>query len=377
VPIYGITFLDILGFTILIPLLPFVAKRFGAPDVVAGALVATTAVCATLASPLWGALSDRFGRKRALLGSQCTSFVAYLLIAFAGGIPMLFLSRAIEGLGGGNLGIANAYVADVTTAEQRPQALAYATAAFGAGFLVGPILSGSLARFGFAVPFFAAAALQVVNALLTLALLPESHAPAPSARVGFAEVRAIAREPGIANVLWRRFLYIFAFTSFFTTFSLYVNARFGSDAATASALLALAGGVGALTQIFFVGPLAKRYGIRATAIGAFALGIVAYALLGIVNGIAAFVVTIALWALSGSLLRPVLDARIAELAPASSRGVVLGFGDSLDNFSLVFAPTIGAAIVGIAPRLAGVVPACALAAGAWLTARDRATSRTR
>jgi predicted MFS family arabinose efflux permease len=219
--------------------------------------------------------------------------------------------------------------------------------------------------------------LQVVNAILTLALLPESHAPAPNARVGFAEVREIAREPGIANVLWRRFLYIFAFTSFFTTFSLYVNARFGSDAATASALLAVAGGVGALAQIFFVGPLAKRYGISGTALGAFALGIVAYALLGIVNGIAAFVVTIALWALSGSLLRPVLDARIAELAPASSRGVVLGFGDSLDNFSLIFAPTLGAAIVGIAPRLAGVVPACALAAGAWLTARDRATSRTR
>ncbi len=376
-PIYGITFLDILGFTILIPLLPFVAKHFGAPDVVAGALLATTAVCATFASPLWGAISDRFGRKRALLGSQCAAFVAYLLIAFAGGIPLLFLSRAIEGLGGGNLGIANAYIADVTTAEERPQALAYATAAFGAGFIVGPILSGLLARFGFAMPFFVAAALQVVNAIFTLALLPESHAPAANARVGFAEVRGIAREPGIGNVLWRRFLYIFAFTSFFTTFSLYANARFGAGPGTASALLAVAGGVGALAQIFCVGPLAKRYGLRLTALAAFALGIVAYALLGIANGIAAFVVTIALWAFSGSLLRPLLDARIAELAPESSRGIVLGFGDSLDNFSLIFAPTIGAAIVGIAPRLVGVVPACALAAGAWLTARDRATSRRR
>ena len=86
---------------------------------------------------------------------------------------------------------------------------------------------------------------------------------------------------------------------------------------------------------------------------------------------------VAVWALSGSLLRPMLDARIAELAPVAARGIVLGFGDSLDNFALVFAPTIGAAIVGIAPRLAGVVPACALAAGAWLTARDRITSRTR
>ena len=333
--------------------------------------MATTAACATLASPAWGAIGDRFGRKRALLGSQCASFVAYLMIAFAGGIPLLFLSRAIEGLGGGNLGIANAYVADVTTVEQRPQALAFATAAFGAGFIVGPILSGALARFGFAVPFCVAAALQAINAILTMTLLPESHAPAANARVGFAEVREIAREPGIANVLWRRFLYIFAFTSFFTTFSLYLAAVFGIGPEGSSALLAVAGAVGAITQVAAVGPLAARFGLRRVALGAFALGAVAYAALGLANGFAALVVAIALWALSGALLRPILDARIAELAPEERRGAILGFGDSLDNFSLIFAPAIAAAIVGVAPRVAGLLPACSLVAGGILTWRDR------
>ena len=388
IPIYGITFLDIVGFTILIPLLPFVAKRFGASDFVAGALITTTALCATLSSPLWGTLSDRLGRKRALLGSQVASFGAYVLLAFAGGIPVLFLSRAIEGLGGGNLGVANAYVADVTTPEQRPRALAYGTAAFGAGFIAGPIASGALSHFGFAlliaflfggVPFLAAAVLQLVNMLLTVTLLPESHAACAaqidrtslSSLLRGRGVASVLRERGIASVLWRRFLYIFAFTSFFTTFSLYLAAVFGIGPEGSSALLAVAGAVGAITQVAAVGPLAARFGLRRVALGAFALGAVAYAALGLANGFAALVVAIALWALSGALLRPILDARIAELAPEERRGAILGFGDSLDNFSLIFAPAIAAAIVGVAPRFAGLLPACSLVAGGILTWRDR------
>jgi len=353
--------------------LPFVAKRFGAPDAVAGTLITATALFATLSSPIWGAVSDRFGRKPALIGSQAASLVAYLLLAFAGGLPLLFVSRVIEGLGGGNLGIANAYIADVTDDAERPQALAFATIAFGAGFLVGPILSGALARFGFTVPFLFAAAMQAANIALTLAFLPQSHTPG-IAKTDWAAIRVVARVPGIVNVLSRRFLYIFAFTSFFTTFSLYLSARFGLGPGESSLLLALAGGVGAFTQIVLVGPLARRFGLRPILLAAFALGVVAYALLGFANGVAAFVAIIVLWALSGSLLRPMLDARIAEIAPAERRGTVLGFGDSLDNFSLIFAPTIGAAIVGAAPRLAGLLPAVSLAAGAWLTARDRASS---
>ncbi|MBD5635341.1 MAG: MFS transporter [Candidatus Eremiobacteraeota bacterium] len=371
IPIYGITFLDILGFTILIPLLPFVAKRFGAPDVVAGALVATTALCATLSSPLWGAMGDRFGRKRALVGSQIASFAAYLLIAFANAVPMLFLSRAIEGLGGGNIGVANAYVADVTTPEQRPRALGYNTAAFGAGFIVGPILGGALAHFGFVAPFVVAALLQVLNTIATVTLLPETRVPV-TGRLDWSAIGSAVRAPAIANVLWRRFLYIFAFTSFFTTFSLYLSEVFRVGPGGASALLAVAGLVGATVQIVAVGPLAHRFGLRRVALAAFALGVLAYASLGFSNGIPAFVATVILWALSGSLLRPILDARIAELAPAEQRGTILGFGDSLDNFSLIFAPAIAAAILGVAPRLAGVLPALSLAAGGALTWRDRA-----
>jgi sugar phosphate permease len=111
--------------------------------------------------------------------------------------------------------------------------------------------------------------------------------------------------------------------------------------------------------------------LRATALVAFALGALAYVFLGIESGIAAFVATIVLWSFSGSLLRPILDARIAELAPEGARGTLLGFGDSLDNFSLMFAPVSAAAIVGLSPRFVGVLPALSLLAGGVLTWRDR------
>jgi DHA1 family tetracycline resistance protein-like MFS transporter len=346
-------------------------KRFGAPDAVAGTLITVAAVCATISSPLWGGLSDRVGRKRALLGSQAASLAGYVLIAFAPNLGTLFASRIVEGLGGGNLGVAAAYISDVTDEAQRPQALAFATAAFGAGFIVGPVLGGALSQFGFALPFYFAAALQVLNLILTTTLLRESHAPQPRMPAPWKLLGETVRRPRIARVLVCRFLYIFAFTYFFTSFSLFSNDVLGAGPLASSLLLAVAGCVGAATQVAGVGPLVRRFGLRGTTLAAFATGVLAYAALGFVTSVAFFVAVIVFWAFSGSVLRPALDARIVEVVPAQERGTFLGLGDSLDNFSLIFAPTLGAAVVGSAPHLAGVLPALALAAAFAITAQPR------
>jgi DHA1 family tetracycline resistance protein-like MFS transporter len=316
-----------------------------------------TALCATLSSPLWGALSDRFGRKPALLGSQVASFAAYLLLAFANGLPLLYLSRAIEGLGGGNLGVANSYIAD-------------AAAAFGAGFIVGPIVGGALAHYGVTVPFFVAAGFQALNFVFTTAFLPQTRgrsAPAFDAR----ELRAAFARPGIASVLAREFLYIFAVTYFFTIVSLYLARVLGAGPEATSFLLGIAGAVGAAVQIGCVAPLARRFGPPRVTLGAFALGIAAYLIFGFVHELTTFVAALVMWAASGSLLRPLLSARIVDVAPAGERGTLLGISSALDNFALIFAPAIGSAIVGSAPELTGIVPAVALVAGFWLTLNDR------
>ena len=344
-------------------------KKFASADAVAGTLITVSALCATLSSPFWGGLSDRAGRKRTLLASQVATFAGYVLLAIAGNLETLFASRIVAGLGGGNLGVASAYISDVTTEEQRPQALAYATAAFGAGFVVGPIASGALSHFGFALPFYFAAALQALNFALTAALLPDSRAPAPSKESLWKELRATLERADVKRVLVCRFAYIFAFTYFFTSFSLFLHDVFGTGPEASSLLLAVAGAVGAATQIFGVDVLVRRYGLRATTLAAFAAGIFAYALLGFVTTIAFFIIAVGFWAFSGSILRPALDAQIAKIVPASERGTFLGLGDSLDNLSMIFAPTIGAAVVGAAPHLVGIVPAIALGLGLSLTLR--------
>jgi DHA1 family tetracycline resistance protein-like MFS transporter len=292
------------------------------------------------------------------------------MIALAAGLPLLFISRTIEGLGGGNLGVAQSYITDETSAEQRPRAFAYSAAAFGAGFIVGPILGGSLARFGFAVPFFVAAGLQLLAFGLTVTLLPDSRRPAHTP-FRWKDLGAAMRSEALASLLWRQFLYIFAFTYFFTIFSLYLAKVLHLGPQASSLLLGIAGAIGAATLVLGVDPLVRRFGERGVAVAAFAIGIAAYALLGLASSLLAFTGVLVLWAISGSLLRPTLTAQLSNCAPAAERGTLLGFADSLNNFAMIFAPVLGGTVVQFSPRLSGVLPAIALAAGLTLAVADR------
>jgi DHA1 family tetracycline resistance protein-like MFS transporter len=319
---------------------------------------------------LWGALSDRVGRKRALIGSQLLSFVGYVLLALAPGLPLLFFSRAVEGLGGGNVGVAQSYISDVTDEEQRPRAFAYSSAAFGAGFIFGPILSGSLAHFGYAVPFFVAAAVQLLNALLTLTLLPESHEPSP-APYGWRELSSVFAIHPLRSLLSRQFLFIFAFTYLFSTFSLYISHVLGGGPELASILLGVAGGAGAVMMVFGVGPLVARFGQNRVTTAAFLAGALAYASIALAHTLAAVGAVLVVWALSGSILRPVISAQVSEEAPEAERGLILGFSDALNNFAMIVTPLLGAAIVSFNASLSGVLPALALMGGFALGLRAR------
>jgi len=180
-PIFLIVLVDVLGLTIMIPLLPFYAESFGASATVVGLLQATYAGCQLIAGPPLGSLSDRLGRKPVLLVSQLGTFAGFLILAFAPNLWVVFLARAIDGITAGNLSIAQAYIADVTTPKERSRAFALIGIAFGVGFLVGPGVSGFLsAHYGFQVPILCAAALSLASILGTAFLLP-SVPPHPEA----------------------------------------------------------------------------------------------------------------------------------------------------------------------------------------------------
>ena len=373
-PLFGITFIDMLGLTILVPLLPFFVKRFGAPPQALGLMLTTTAVCAAISGPLWGAASDRIGRKPVLMISQAFAFAGFLLLALSGNLFWAFVSRVVQGLGGGNLGVADSYIADVTTEEQRPKAYGYSAAVFGAGFVVGPVTSGLLVHFGFVVPFVAAAVLELVNMFLTFRFLPERPKQrAPDAREHRKELLEALRSPAILSLLARYFCFIFAFTYFFTNFGLYLDRVLRVGPSAASLLLAIAGVVGALVTIFGVNILTQRFGSQRVSTMSFAVGFVAFTMLFFVNDLPLFVATIVVWAVSGALLRPTLDTLLSQAAPERERGSILGVADALTSVAMIASPALGSYVVATAPRLTGIVPAAVVAAGfaLGLTARGR------
>ena len=172
VPIYGITLIDVLGTMIMVPLLPYLAQRYGANGLTVGTVLTTSAVAGVIAAPLWGSVSDKLGRKRIVLIAQCVSLAGYVLLALAQSMTTIFVARAIAGFGAGGIGVTQSYIADVTEEQDRDRAYATFGAVFGSGIVLGPVLGGSLIRYGFAAPFAAAALIEAITIALTLRLLP-------------------------------------------------------------------------------------------------------------------------------------------------------------------------------------------------------------
>ena len=185
-PILGVTFIDIVGFSMLIPMLPYFVTHFGASAFVVGLLFATFSLCQFLSAPLWGIISDRIGRKTVLIVSQIGATIGWAMLGLAPNIAValslapiavVFAARILEGISGGNISITQAYVADLVEAKDRARAFGLIGAMFAAGMVFGPAGGGVLyARYGFAVPFFVAAGLQFLTLVLTIVMLPESRA---------------------------------------------------------------------------------------------------------------------------------------------------------------------------------------------------------
>jgi DHA1 family tetracycline resistance protein-like MFS transporter len=368
-PIYGITLIDMLGYMIMIPLLPYYAQRFGASGVLVGALLATMAVASAVAAPFWGALSDSIGRKPVVLTSQFIALAGFLLLATAPSLQMLFIARGVAGIGGGNLGVTQSYIADVTPADLRDRAFAGFGVVFGAGIVLGPVLGGALVHVGFWLPFVVAAGLEIVNIILTLRFLPNIRGKKRQRIDIVHTARAAWSDARIRFLMASHFLFIFAVTFFFAVFALYVNRVLHLGPEHAGYLIAFAGAVGGIALGIAVGPAAQRFGDRAVAVTGFALSIVAYALLGFAHTIATFAAVLVIWAIAASCIEPTVEALLANAVPKEYRGAMLGFNDLLNNAALMLAPSLGGFIVDTNVALIGLVPGIAVLGGLSLALR--------
>jgi DHA1 family tetracycline resistance protein-like MFS transporter len=355
-PLLAITFVDVLGFTLLIPILPYYAEALGASPTIVGAIYSTAAVCSLISSPFWGNLSDRIGRKRVLIAAQVFAFAGFVLLASGTALWTVFVARGIEGLGGGGLGVTQAYVTDVTTPQTRARAFGLIGATFGLGFLIGPAMAGVLVRFGYHVPFAVAAALALLTIVLTVTLLPESHGAVKIAPT-FAEVRSSLRSPVLGRLILTQFAFAIAFTSWVTVFALWAERQLGFGPQQTSTIFILSSIVGIIIQLRFIGPLVDRFGEGRIALAGLALCAIAYAGVGFITMPVAIYGFVVLWSLGGALTRPALGALISSASPAAQRGTILSVNDSLNNLAFVMAPFISTTVLWFNPHLTGVVPA--------------------
>ena len=237
--IFLVVFVDLLGFSLILPLLPYYADSFGASSLVVGLLVSSYAAAQLVGAPLLGRLSDRYGRRPILLVSVLGTFIGFVMLAVGGSLWVLFASRILDGLTGGNLTVAQAYIADSTDSRNRAQGFGLLGAAFGLGFILGPVTGGFLSQWGYAVPALAAAGLSLLNLALITFWLPESlsaerreASARAAARPGITlqALRSALRRPRVGPLLHTRFFFGLAFAMLQTIFGLYALRRFALGA---------------------------------------------------------------------------------------------------------------------------------------------------
>ncbi len=376
---------DVLGLTIILPLLPFYAERLGASPTVVGLLVSTYAACQLIAGPVLGQISDRTGRRPLLLVSQLGTFIGFLILAWAGSLWVVFLSRVIDGLTAGNLSLAQAYISDVTKPEERAKSFGVIGVAFGIGFLIGPAISGYLSTYSYQYPIFAAAALSATSILSTYFLLPgapvipESEKrggpPLPAGRrlraLDWGNYLTYFKRPALAQLLWEFFAFAFSFAIFMSGFALFAERRFTWNGhpfgvKEVGYIFAYVGFLGIILQGGLIGRLVKRFGETKLVSAGFISATVGFALIGFMYHLPGLLVASTLASFGTGVLRPALTSLITQHAGREEQGIVLGLTQSLMSVAQIVAPVIGGflidrqllttwAVTGAAVSLVGVL----------------------
>ncbi len=367
--IFGVVLLDLLGFGILIPQLGVYGTTFNGSPFVVGLLLSVYSLMQLIFAPLLGWASDRYGRRPVLLYSLAGSLAGYLLFAFAQSLPLLFLARIIDGASGGNISTAQAYVADVTTPENRAKGMGMVGAAFGLGFVLGPAVGGVLGHWGgnLAIGLFAAA-LSGGNLVFAFFALPESRQPgAAGAHVpaSLGTVLSVVRLPIIGLALILFFLFTTAFSQMEGTFSVFLITQhlqpgvgtaageaLAHEASAKSAwLFSVVGVTSAVIQGGFIGRLRKRFGEPALVIAGTSLVALGLLSIPVAPSYAWLFAPMVLLAAGSGLNNPSLSSLVSQQAPEDRRGQTLGAYQAMGCVGRIAGPALGGLLFDVAPGL--------------------------
>jgi DHA1 family tetracycline resistance protein-like MFS transporter len=331
--VYATVFIDLVGFGLILPQLPYYAERFGATGVWVGAILTAYSAAQLVGASVLGRLSDRVGRRPVLLMSLAGSAASFLLSGLAGSLWLLLLARALAGLFGGSIAAAQAYIADVTAPEERAKYMGLLGASIGLGFVFGPALGSFLARFGFGAAAFAAASLAAANLVFAFFRLPETRGGAERrhthSRLDFSNLLDALHHHSIGRLLAATFLSTLAFVAMEATFALLGEARFGLGASRLGFVFAYVGVVMVIVQGGLVGRLAPRYGERALATSGALLMAASLGALPLAPSLAAALGVLAVLAVGQGLTTPMLSTLLSRATDADEQGGTLGLGQSL------------------------------------------------
>jgi len=377
--LFFVVFIDLIGFGMVIPLLPLLGEAVGATPWDVGLLMASFSACQFVATPLWGALSDRVGRKPVVLAGLAGSAICYALMAHADSYWELLATRALAGLMAGNISAAFAYAADITSAENRTKAMGIIGAAFGLGFIGGPALGGLLAGHGhavadFAPPALAAAGLSAAALVLAVLTLKESLRPGShdGRRTGLKEALS---SPALAFPLVAIFVSTFAFAGMESTFAMWSERALAWGPRENGFMFGFMGLVSALVQGGATHRLARRWGEWKTALAGAVL---------LAGGMAASVVAGTVWQLVGpaaamalgfGLVSPSLNSALSLVAKSNGMGAAMGAGRSVSTAARALGPIAAGFLFGVAgktaPFLAGALLLVGLAVAVALRMKRR------
>jgi DHA1 family tetracycline resistance protein-like MFS transporter len=372
-PIFLIVFIDLLGFSLILPLLPYYAENYGATPLIIGLLTASYAAAQLIGAPLLGRMSDRYGRRPILLVSISGTLIGFLLLGFAEPLGnfladalgatalanafilgILFLSRIIDGLTGGNISVAQAYITDVTDARNRAQGLGLIGAAFGLGFIIGPAVGGILSSYSYALPALIAAGLSLINLISVFFWLPESLSvedrgrlqaqkrPAITARA----LRIALQRPRVGPLLQIRFFFGLAFATFQTIFALFAQSRLNLDVRQTGFVLTYVGVLSVLVQGFAVGRISKRFPENRVIFISTIIMAVSLLFWAFTPGLWYLIIILAPLAVAGGILNTILSSSLSKSVLAEEVGGTLGLAAAVESSTRVLAPSIGGFLLG-------------------------------
>jgi DHA1 family tetracycline resistance protein-like MFS transporter len=362
VPIFIVVFVDILGFSIILPLLPYYAGKFGATPQLIGLLIASYSFCQFIAAPILGSWSDRYGRRPVLLYSQIGSCLGFILLGVALHLPdpifWLFVARVIDGISGGNLTVAQAYISDITKPEERAKVFGMIIGvSFGLGFMLGTTLNAFLSEFGYDIPAYAAAGFSFASIMATTFLLPETEhhrdEERPRGLALYTRVFDYLALSEMRRLLLVFFFMVLPFALYVTMFAIFAEKQLLFTAKQTSLFLAFVGFLGIIWQGLVIGPIVNRFGdYKALIIGLVSSTIGLY-YISFVDVWWKLIFVAFFFSFGHGIARPALTSIVTQAAPPKRRGGVIGATTSIESFSRIIAPASGGWIMAMHPSWLG------------------------